>query len=392
MRSVSVIGIGETAMGNFPDRTIRDMIDEAGKKAIVNAGIKKEDIEVLYIGNFNASYLANQSHLGPLCSEVLGLGGIPTLRTENACASGSLAFRSAYIAIASGIYDYALVGGVEKMTHRTTEEVTSALASASDSIMEYGVGATFPSLFAMIAKRYMYEYDLPREAMAAVAVQNHHNATMNPDAQMKKEITIEKAINGFPVSDPFTVYDCSLITDGAAFVVLAASELVKEKEGIKPIEVIGSGHAGDTLMLATKQKITEFNATKEAAKEAYAMAGIGPHDIDFAEVHDCFTITQIINTEDLGFFEKGKGGQAVLDGKTAIGGEVAINPSGGLKAKGHPIGATGISQIYEVVLQLRNQAGERQVKNAKIGLSHNIGGTAATCCVHIFRRLQDESL
>ncbi|SES87478.1 thiolase domain-containing protein [Anaerobranca gottschalkii] len=386
MRSVSVIGIGETKMGVFPDKSLKELIKEAGSKAINDAGIDKGLIEALYIGNFNSSYLCNQSHMGALASEVLELGNIPTLRTENACASGGLAFRYGYLAVASGLYDVVLVGGVEKMTHRETEVVTSALASASDGTTEFEIGATFPSLFALIANRHMYEYGTTREQMAMVAVQNHDNALLNPNAQMHKKLTIEKVVTGFPVAYPFTVFDCSLITDGAVFTVLAATE-VAEKLTQKPlVEIIGSGHAGDTLTLASKKIITEFPATIKAAKEAYEMANVKPEDIDFAEVHDCFTITQIIHTEDLGFFEKGKGGFAVEEGLTAINGKIPINPSGGLKAKGHPIGATGLSQVYEAVTQLRGEAGERQVKNAEIGLTHNIGGTASTCCVHIFRR------
>ena len=387
MRSVSIIGIGETKMGKYPDRSLRDMVKEAGEKAISDSRINKKDIKALYVGNFNSSYLCGQSHMGALVSEELELGYIPTLRTENACASGSLAFRQAYIAVAAGLYDTVLVGGVEKMTHRDTAEVTSAIASAADAVNEFGIGATFPSLFAMIANRYMYEYDATREMLAAVAVQNHDNALLNPDAQMQKKITIEKAMNGFPVSHPLTLYDCSLVSDGAAFVVIAASETLSNKASVRAVEVIGSGHAGDTLRLATKKVITEFPATIHAANEAYKMAGISAKDIDFAEVHDCFTITQIINTEDLGFFKKGQGGTAVLEGKTGLTGIIPINTSGGLKAKGHPIGATGMSQIYEVITQIRGEAGKRQIKKADIGLSHNIGGTASTCCVHIFRRL-----
>lgn len=388
MRSVSVIGIGETKMGVYPEVSLREMIQEAGMKAINDSGIDKDSIQALYVGNFNSSYLCGQSHIGPLVSEELELGNIPTVRTENACASGGMAFRQAFVSVAAGLYDYVLVGGIEKMNHRTTEEVTSALASASDSVNEFGIGATFPSLFAMIANRYMHEYGATREMLAAVAVQNHDNAFYNPDAQMQKKITVEKALNGFPVAYPFTLFDCSLVTDGAAFAVIAASDVLDSEKRKKAIEVVGSGHAGDTLRLATKKVITAFPATIKAAEEAYKMAGLKPSDIDLAEVHDCFTMTQIINTEDLGFFEKGTGGQAVLDGKTARTGSMPINTSGGLKAKGHPIGATGISQIYEIVTQIRGEAGERQIVKADIGLAHNIGGTASSCSVHIFRRLE----
>src|SRR6266571_5586844 len=377
MRSVSVVGIGETKIGRFPDRSLKSLILEAGSKAIDDAGIGKEDIGALFMSNFNAQSFSGQGHLGPLASEVLGLGNIPTIRVEGACASGSLAFRQALSAIASGVYDVVLVGGVEKMTHQSTETVTAGLAGASDVEIEAALGGTFPSIFAMIANRYFHEYGNVRDEMAMCAVQNHENALLNPDAQMQKRITVEQVINGFPIASPFTIYDCSLVSDGAAFVVLAATDVAKTISRKRLVEVIGCGQAGDTLTLASKGSITTFAATVLAAQQAYSMAGITPAQIDLAEVHDCFTITQIINTEDLGFFDKGKGAVAVAEGKTAINGQIPINVSGGLKAKGHPIGATGLSQIYEIVTQLRGDGGARQLKKADIGLTHNIGGTAA---------------
>lgn len=386
MRSVSVIGIGETKMGKLVGKSLRDMISEAGNKAIDDAGIEKERIQALYLGNFNSSYWCTQSHMGPMAAETLGIQDVPTLRTEGACASGSLAFRQGLMAIASGLYDVVLVGGVEKMTHQSTETVTTGLASAADYEYEVNMGATFPSLFAMIANRYFHEYGNVRNEMAMAAVQNHNNALLNPNAQMQKAITVEKVLNGFPVAHPLTVFDCSLITDGSVFTVLAATEIAEKISKKRIVEVIGTGHAGDSLTLHGKKSITSLNATLLASKEAYNMAGIKASDVDFAEVHDCFTITQIINTEDLGFFEKGKGGWAVAEGKTALNGEIPINTSGGLKAKGHPIGATGLSQIYEVVTQLRGDAGERQIKkDVNIGLTHNLGGSAATCVINIFK-------
>lgn len=385
MRSVAIIGIGETRFGKLPDRSMRDLIAEAGNKAIADAGIEKERIESLYVGNYNGQYLCHQGHIAPMASEVLGLGYIPALRCEGACASGSLAFRQGLLAIAAGIYDVVLVGGVEKMTHRDTATVTTAIAGAADVELEVNVGATFPSVFALIANRYFYEYQNVRDQMAMCAVQNHENALLNPDAQMHRRITIEDVKNGPPIAYPLTVYDCSLVSDGAAFVVLAAMDAAKEICKKRIIEVIGCGHAGDTLTVATKKSLTTLAATVSASRQAYQMAGVGPSDIDLAEVHDCFTITQIINIEDLGFFEKGKGAYAVEEGATTLTGRIPINTSGGLKAKGHAIGATGISQIYEIVTQLRGEAGARQVKNAEIGLTHNIGGSASTCVVNIFK-------
>ncbi|MCL2368296.1 MAG: thiolase domain-containing protein [Oscillospiraceae bacterium] len=385
MRSVSVIGIGETKMGRLADRSLQDLIREAGEAAMADAGVSKDQIEAMYIGNFNAQQLTGQGHLGPMAAETLGLK-VPAIRMEGACASGGLAFREALVAVAAGIYDIVLVGGVEKMTHRSTEDVTEAIASASDFAAEAEAGVTFPGIFALIANRYFHEYGNAREAMTAVAIQNHANACLNPDAQMPKPVTAEKVETGLKIADPFTIFDCSLVTDGAAFVVICSTETAKKIAKGRGVEVIGSGHGGDTLSIGSKDSLTEFAVTKKAAAKAYDMAGITPGDVDLAEVHDCFTITQIINCEDLGFFPKGEAPAAILAGKTARdSGVVAVNPSGGLKAKGHPIGATGLSQIFEVVTQLRGEAGERQVPGAKIGLTHNLGGTAATCVVHIFK-------
>ena len=385
MRSVSVIGIGETKIGRFPERSLRDLILEAGGKALDDAGIGSEDVGALYIGNYNAQGFSGQGHLGPLAGEVLGLGSVPTIRVEGACASGSLAFRQALFAIASGMYDVVLVGGVEKMTHQSTEAVTAGLAGASDLELEAALGATFPSIFAMIAHRYFHEYGNARDAMALCAVQNHENALLNPDAQLQKRITVEQVKNGLPIADPFTIFDCSLVSDGAAFLVLAATDVAASVSAKRLVEVVGCAQAGDTLTLASKKSMTTFKATVLAAQQAYAMSGLTPSQIDLAEVHDCFTITQLINIEDLGFFAKGTGAVAVAEGKTAATGQIPINVSGGLKAKGHPIGATGLSQIFEIVTQLRGEAGVRQLKKADIGLTHNIGGTAATCVVSLFR-------
>lgn len=384
MRSISVIGIGETRFGRLKEYSLRQMIEEAGTKAISDAGIEKEKIDALYIGNFNSSFFCGQSHMGPMAAEILKLGTISTMRTEGACASGSLAFRQAMIAIAAGIYDVVIVGGIEKMTHESAEQVTEGIASAADAVLEVGIGATFPSLFALVANRYAYEYSDPREAMAIAAVQNHENGYLNPDAQLRKLITVEDVKNGMPVADPFTVFDCSLVSDGAVFLVLAATDIAEKMNRKRAVKVLGSGHAGASLTTYSKKSLTSFEATLKAASQAYKMSGKLPKDIDLVELHDCFTITQVITMEDLGFFEKGKGVEAILKGHTSRRGEIPVNLSGGLKAKGHPIGATGLSQIYEIVTQLRGEGNDRQIDKANIGLSHNLGGTGGTCVVHIF--------
>jgi len=386
LKKVSIIGIGETKMGRFPDRTLTQMIQEAGNKAIQDAGIDKSEIQSVYVGNFNSSYLCGQSHLGAMVTESLCLGNIPATRTEGACASGSLAMRYAFIAIASGIYDIVLVGGVEKMCHQPTEVVTTGIASAMDFNTEAMKGFTFPASFAMIANRYFYEHRNIKKEMGMCAVNAHANAMKNPDAQMPKILTLDKVLSADPIAEPLSLYDCSLVTDGAAFLVLAASDVAEHLGGKhRIVDIIGSGHAGDSLTLASKKSFTSFAATKAAARQAYNQAGLKPQDIQLAEVHDCFTVTQIINTEDLGFFETGKGGDAVAEGITALDGKMPINASGGLKAKGHPIGATAISQVFEVVTQLRGDGGERQIKNIDIGLTHSLGGTAGTSLVHILK-------
>ncbi len=388
MRSVSVIGIGETKFGKLKEYTLQDLIREAGQKAIADAGIEKERIQALYIGNYNGGSLCSQSTIGAFAAEAIGLPGIPSMRTEGACASGSLSFRQACMMIAAGVYDVVLVGGAEKMTHQSTPYVTSVIAQAEDKNLEVAAGVTFPSIFGMIANRYFHEYGNVRKEMAMCAVNNHRNAYYNPDAQLHKLITVEDVYNGAPVTSPFTMYDCSLVSDGAAFVVLAATDVAKEI-GVKNriVEVIGSGHGGDTMTLVSKPCITTLAATLQARDEAFKMAGVTNADIDLVELHDCFTITQIINIEDLGFFEKGKGAKAVAEGKIAYDGAIPVNMGGGLKAKGHPIGATGISQIYEIVNQIRGNAGDRQLNRAEIGLTHNLGGAAGTCTIHIFRGL-----
>ncbi|CAK7060292.1 MAG: hypothetical protein DELT_01403 [Desulfovibrio sp.] len=386
MKKISIIGIGETKMGKLADQSLRDMIKTAGTKAIEDAGIEKSRIQAVYMGNFNSSYLCGQGHMGPMVSEVLGLGNVPTVRTEGACASGSLALRMAIMAISAGEYDVVLVGGAEKMTHQPTEIVTTGIASAMDFELEAMQGFTFPACFAMMANRYFYEYRNVKKEMGMCAYNAHQNALLNPDAQMQKDFSLEKILAADPIASPLSLFDCSLVTDGAAFIVVAnakVADTLKTKHRI--IDIVGSGHAGDTLTLATKKSITSFSSAKAAASQAYTQAGLTPADINLAEVHDCFTITQIINTEDLGFFAPGKGGDAVAEGVTALHGKMPINTSGGLKAKGHPIGATGISQIYEIVTQLRGEAGERQIKKADIGLAHNLGGTAATCVITIMK-------
>ncbi|MGH9663903.1 MAG: thiolase C-terminal domain-containing protein, partial [Bryobacteraceae bacterium] len=323
-----------------------------------------------------------QNHLAPYIASALGIAGVPATRFEAACASSGSAFFHAVAAVGAGLYDVALVAGVEKMTSQPTAKVAEILAGAGDLSGEVRAGATFPAMFAMIARRHMYQYGTTREQLAAVAVKNHANGAKNPYAHMRKVITMEQALNGKPVCEPLTVYDCSLISDGAAAVLIAPLERAGGFAG-KPVRVLGIAQTSDHVALDEKYDITTFAAVKAAAEKAYRMAGVGPADIQFAEVHDCFTIAEIIATEDLGFVKKGEGGPYVLAGRTCLAGERPVNASGGLKAKGHPVGATGVAQVFDVSQQIRGEAGERQLRRHSLGLAQNLGGSGATAVVTI---------
>jgi acetyl-CoA C-acetyltransferase len=383
MNRVAVIGVGITKFGEHWDRSFRDLILEAGIKAIEDANLSGKEIEAIYGGTMASGYMIKQEHIGALIADYLGLNPIPSVRVEAACASGGLALREAYLAVAGGMYDIVVAGGVEKMTDLPTDEVATALGGAGDQEIELMQGITFPALYALIARRHMYEYGTTEEQMAAVAVKNHKNAAMNEYAQFQKEIKIDEVLSSKVVADPLKILDCSPITDGAAVVILANMEVAK-KYTDTPVEIVASAHATDTIALQSRESLTSLKATKIAAQKAYRQAKVEPKDIKVCEVHDCFTIAEILAVEDLGFFEKGKGGIAVEEGETEIGGKVAINTSGGLKGCGHPVGATGIKQAVEIVMQLRGEAGRRQV-NAEIGMTHNVGGSGATCVTHIFR-------
>src|SRR5271163_194738 len=382
MRQVAVVGIGKTAFGAFPDRDLRSLAVEAGQKALENAHANASQVEAFYLGNFAGPSFVGQNHLAPYISSAIGIHGVPATRFEAACASSGAAFYHAVASVAAGLNDIVLITGVEKMTSQTTPKVTEILAGAGDLCGEVRAGATFPALFAMIARRHMYQYGTTREQMAAVAVKNHANGAKNPLAHMRKVITIEQALAGKPIAEPLNVYDCSLISDGAAAVLIAPLERAAEFTG-KAVKVLGIAQTSDHVALDEKDDITTFRAVKAAGEKAYKMAGVSPQDIQFAEVHDCFTIAEIIATEDLGFVRKGEGGSYALQGCTALTGPRPINTSGGLKSKGHPVGATGVGQICDLVIQMRGEAGERQIERHSLGLAQNLGGSGATAVVTI---------
>lgn len=387
MRRVAIIGVGMTKFGEHWEHGFRDLVIEAGVKAIEDAGLQGNEINAGYVGNMASGSLIGQEHVGALIADQIGLNPIPVTRVEAACASGGVALRQGYMAIASGIHDIVVVGGVEKMNDLETNAVSEILGGAGDQEWELFLGATFPGIYALMAKRHMHEYGTTEEMLAAVAVKNHEHGSRNPYAQFQNKITIETVMKSKTVADPLKVFDCSPITDGAAAVVLASLDIAK-KYSEQPIEIVASAQASDTIALHSREKLTEIKATKIAAKKAYEMAKVEPKDIDVAEVHDCFTIAEILAIEDLGFFPKGQGGKASLDGRTALnGGEIVINTSGGLKAAGHPVGATGVKQAVEITWQLRGKAEGRQVADAEIGLTQNVGGSGATSVVHIYKKV-----
>ncbi len=389
MRSVSIVGVGLTRFGEHWDKGLKELIAEAGTLAIEDSGIGKDKIEAVYAGCMASGRFNGQEHIGALAADVLGLNPLPATRVEGACASGSLAMRNAYLAIRAGEFDTALVVGVEKMTEVSVDEAGFALGGASDAETELFVGASFPALYALMARSHMDKFGTTEEQLAAASVKNHKNASQNPYAQFRSEIIVADVMKSGYVASPLKLLDCSPITDGAAAVVLMATDVAKKmKMAGKAIEIIASAQASDTLDLAHRKNLWETAAAKKAAQDAYKQAGISEKDVSFAEVHDCFSIAEIMAIEALGFCRQGEGGKFTADGHTAIGGKIPINTSGGLKGDGHPVGATGVKQAIEAYWQLNNMAGTRQVKGAKIGLTHNVGGSGATAVIHLYRKVK----
>jgi acetyl-CoA C-acetyltransferase len=388
MRDVAVIGVGLTRFGELWDKSFRQLITEAGSKAIFDSGIEGLEIDAMYVGSMSSGRFIGQEHIGALVADASGFSNlnIPSTRVEGACASGGLAVREGYLSIASGLNDIVVVGGIEKMNDVGGMAATETLATAADQEWEAFFGATFPGVYAMIATRHMYEYGTTREQLAQVAVKNHSNGALNPFAQYQREIKIENVLNATTVAYPLGLFDCSPVTDGAAALVLCSLDKAK-KFTEKPVKIIASGQASDSFALHGRRDICTLDSTVKAAKKAYKQANLSYNDIDLAEVHDCFTIAEICAIEDLGFVNKGEGGNAIGENITTLNGSLPVNTSGGLKSKGHPVGATGVAQIVEIVLQLRGEADKRQVKDAKIGLAHNVGGSGATCTVHILEAI-----
>ncbi len=381
MRDVAVIGIGMTKFGELWERSFRDLFVEAARAAMLDAGVER--LDSMYIGCMSGGLFAGQEHIGSLMADYLGVAPVPATRVETACASGGAAVRSAFIEVASGMSDIVLAGGVEKMTDVDGAAATYALATAADAEYEGFQGATFPGLYALMARAHMERYGTTSEMLAHVAVKNHDNGSLNPFAQFPMKITVEGVLKSVMVADPLHILDCSPITDGAAAVILAPVELA-EKLAKTPVRIAGIGMASDTIALHDRADITTINAAKVASEKALAMAGRSLKEIDFAEVHDCFTIAELMVLESIGVFKPGQAGPATVEGATRRDGGFPVNPSGGLKSKGHPVGATGVAQIIELTKQLRGEAENgRQLKGVKRGLAQNMGGSGGSSVVHI---------
>lgn len=412
-RGVALVGVGMSKFGAFRGKTSRDLFVEAYLEMLgsVDKGMDPKRIEALYMGNYSSDLFEGQGHLAPILASWTGLNPIPATRIEDACASAGVALREGIIAIASGLYDIVLVTGVEKMTDLPTEKVTDTLATAADVQYEVSAGFTFPGFYASMATAYMNEYGATPETFMKVGLKNHNNGSLNEKAQFGAKISTlmearkaSAAKKGLPIPQwanemeflhddkanpivawPMRLYDCSPVSDGAAVVLLVSEELAQQYTD-HPVYVAGTGQASDGA-LHDRDSLTSIHSARLAAEQAYNMAGVTPQDIDFAEVHDCFTIAEIIASEDLGFFKPGEGGKMAEAGQTSRVGSKPINLSGGLKSKGHPVGASGVGQVVEVWKQLRGEAGPRQLPGQlRYGLTHNVGGTGQTCVVHIFEK------
>ncbi len=390
MREVYIIGAHQSVHGNRKDADLRKLIAEAGNPAIADAGIDRHDIQALYMGNYNANQFNNQNTLAALAASSLGIPEAATLRFEAACASGGVAFRNAMIAVAAGVYDTVMVMGIEKMNigldQADADSQMNWAKSGVDYTYESGVGMNGATMFAMFAHRHMYEYGTTREMLAISASKNKYHGSLNPYAYKQREVPVDKIIKSPLIASPFSTQEVSLVTDGSAAVILTTKDRAKALGKKNAVKVLGSGHGGGSFSVAFRDSHVRMRATVEAANEAFKMAGIKRSDISVVECHDCFSFTELMNIEDLGFVEKGKGGWFAADGHTRLGGKLPVNTSGGLCAKGHPIGATGVGQIVEMTWQLQDKADKRQVKDAKFALTHVLGGPGSISTVHILGR------
>ena len=375
MREVAVVGVGMTKIGVL-DKTSTEMFSEAAMEAIKESNLESRDIQALFLGNAGGQREEGQGIMASFAADEIGIAGVPATRFEGACSSGTMAFRDAFIWVASGYYDIVLAAGVERQTMLSTPFITSIMTGGVNAYYEAPTGITFPGIFAMLTHLYSRKYGVSlaelKECMAMVAIKAHKNGSLNPKAHFQKEVTKEQVLNSFMVAQPLQLFDCCPVSDGAAAAVLTSAE-VAQKLVKKPIYIAGIGQSSSGSLISQKD-LPRVKAREISAKQAYHSSGLTPKDIDVCELHDCFTIAEILAIEGLGFFDHGEGYMAVKKGETQIKGKIAINPSGGLKARGHPVGGTGLAQIYEITKQLRGECGTRQVEGAKIGMTDTLGG------------------
>ncbi|MBL7127259.1 MAG: propanoyl-CoA acyltransferase [Dehalococcoidales bacterium] len=390
MRKVAVVGVGETNFSGPQEKTSVELFAEAAAEALAESNLKPKDIQALFLGNALGDFTEGQGSVQAFAAENIGCFNVPANRYEGACASASMAVRDAWMWVASGFYDVVLVGGVERAATMGTPLATRTFAMFSDSRYEFASGLTFPAVFAMLAHLYSAKYGIPlsklKEQMATVSLQSYKHGRFNPKAHLRKEVTVEAVLSSFMVSTPIQLHDCCPFSDGAAALVLASEEVARKLTG-KPVFIIGTGQASNGTLANQQEYLPRFRSRELSAQQAYDMAGLKPADIDICELHDCFSIASLISAESLGFFDFGTSGGAWVKGEADIGGKVAINPSGGLKSKGHPIGATGAGQVYEIAKQLRGEVEpERQVEGARVGMTDTLGGDGCTLVNMIFQR------
>ena len=384
---VRIAGVGMTKFGESPERTSRDLFGEAAAEAFDDADVDSTTVEELFYGNFMGEFAETQGHQGPLMANAAGVNA-PATRIESACASSGVAVRHGVNRIRNGDVDVVLVGGAERMKNLSTAAGTEALAAAADALWEIKAGVTFPGAYSLMANRYFHEFGGSREDLAHIAVKNHENAVENELAQFQRAIDIEDVLEAPTVSSPFGLYDCSPMSDGAAAAVLVSESYAEENDLDAPVAITGTGQGTDHMSLHARASIPRTPAAERAGEMAFEDAGIEPSDVDVAEVHDCFTIAEALALESLGFYEPGEAISAAREGETTIDGDLPVNLSGGLKAKGHPVGATGCAQISELTKLLRgDHVNSHAVENAKVGVTHNAGGTVASCVVHVLEEV-----
>lgn len=384
MRKVAVVGVGHGKFGKRTDATLRELAYEAVMPALEDAGITQEDVEAGVVAIAGEEF-AGQGAPSALVGDYTGIQPKPVFRVESACASGTAAIKAGYGLVSSGLHDIVIVIGVEKMNAVSSVRATELMARAGDTRWEYPFGVSFPGFYALFATRHMHEYGTTKEQLAMVGVKNHHYGALNPVAHLPKEVSLEEAVNAMIIAWPLGLYDCCMISDGAAAAVLMSEEKAKEYTDT-PVWIKSIGSGSDTMLVAERPSLTSLTGAKNAARAAYRTAGIEPKDVDVAEVHDCFTIAEIMAYEDLGFCNTGEGGKFIEEEQSYIGGKTPVNVDGGLKSKGHPVGATGVSQCYELTKQLRGECGKRQVDGAEIALCHNVGQTGQFANVIIYTR------